>query len=162
MGLLSIKGTVTAIGQSQFDNNMAVYAYLEITEANGRRVMIDKVAVCNDTASVLQLGCVGEFYFDRMFIYGRRFFCQLWGIKGDDTVVIDRHHLRKMVAAHHVFVGLLMLPVGGFGLFWLLPALFSGLTMLSGRVNRRRMFYGLNPGEALRLQRQQAVRIMTC
>jgi hypothetical protein len=54
MGLLNITGTVTAHGQSQFDNHLTIYAYLEITESSGRRIQIDRVAVCNDTAALLQ------------------------------------------------------------------------------------------------------------
>lgn len=34
MGLLNITGTVTAHGQSQFDNHLTIYAYLEITESS--------------------------------------------------------------------------------------------------------------------------------
>jgi hypothetical protein len=79
MGLLNLKGTITALGQSEFDNHTTIYAYLEITEASGRRILIDKVAVANDTAALLAMGSVGEFFFDQMFVYGRRYHCQLWG-----------------------------------------------------------------------------------
>jgi len=56
MSLFSIKGAVTAIGQSQFNNAITIYAYLEITEPSGRRVKIDQVAVCNDVAAAFRLG----------------------------------------------------------------------------------------------------------
>ena len=159
MSLLNIKGTVTAHGQHQFDNHLTIYAYLEITEPSGRRIQIDKVAVCNDTAALLQLGSVGEFFFDKMFVYGRRYHCQLWGIQAETMAVFDRHNLRNMVIAHHIVVGTLMLPIGGLGAFWLLPGIASLLTVISGKVNRRRMFYGSNPAEVRRIQQQQAVRI---
>jgi hypothetical protein len=159
MGLLSIKGTVTAHGQSHFDNYLTIYAYLEITEPSGRRIQIDKVAVCNDTAALLQLGSASEFLFDKMFVYGRRYHYQLWGIKAEDMAVFDRHNLRNMVIVHHIVLGTLMLPIGGLGAFWLLPGLASLMTVISGKVNRRRMFYGSNPAEVRRLQQQQAVRI---
>ena len=48
---------------------------------------------------------------------------------------------------------------GGLGAFWLLPGLANLLTMISGSVNRGRLFYGSNPAEVRRLQQQQAVRI---
>jgi hypothetical protein len=51
------------------------------------------------------------------------------------------------------------LPIGGLGAFWLLPGLANLLTMISGSVNRGRLFYGSNPAEVRRLQQQQAVRI---
>ena len=159
MSLFNIRGTVTAVGQSQFDNNLTIFAYLEVTEMSGRRILIDKVAVCNDTSSLLQLGGTGEFFFDKMFIYGRKFHCQLWGIKADNMAVLDRNDLRKMVMAHHILYGLFLLPFFGVGLFCLLPALASLMTTLSGGVNRSRCFYGSNPSEARRLQQQQSVRI---
>ncbi|MDO8981314.1 MAG: hypothetical protein Q7V17_19015 [Afipia sp.] len=159
MGLLNITGTVTAHGQSQFDNHLTIYAYLEITEPSGRRIQIDKVAVCNDTAALLQLGSAGEFFLDKMFVYGRRFHCQLWGIKAESMAVFDRHNLRKTAMIHHILLGMLLLPIGGLGAFWLLPGLANLLTMISGSVNRGRLFYGSNPAEVRRLQQQQAVRI---
>lgn len=157
-GFLSINDTVTALGQNVFDNNLTIYAYLEITEASGRRVLIDKVAVSNDMASLLQLGSVGEFFFNKMFGYGRRFHCQIWEIKSETTAVLDRDNVRKMVAAHYFVVGSFLLPFGGLGAFWLLPSVWS-LTMLSGGVNRDWLFYGTNPAEVRRLRQQQAVRI---
>lgn len=159
MSLLSITGTVTAVGQSQFDNILAIYAYLEITEPSGRRIQIDKVAVCNDTAALLQMGIVGEFFFDKMFVYGRRYHCQLWGIKAENMAVFDRDNMRKMVMIHHIVVGTLLLPFGGLGAFWLLPGLASLMTLLSGSANRSALFYGSNPAEVARLQQRQAIRI---
>ena len=40
--LFSISGTVTAIRQSAFTNDLTIIAYLEITEASGRLVSIEK------------------------------------------------------------------------------------------------------------------------
>jgi hypothetical protein len=159
MSLLSITGTVTAVGQSQFDNNLTVYAYLEITESSGRRCLIEKVAVCNETNASVQPGSAGQFFFEKMFVYGRRFHCQMWGIKSNDLAVFDRHNLRTVVTTHHILFGLFLLPVGGLGAFWLLPGLASLMTMLRGGANRRALFYGSNPAEARRLQQQQAIRI---
>jgi len=159
MGLLNLKGTITALGQSQFDNVATIYAYIEITEASGRRILIDKAAVANDTAALLAMGSVGEFFFDQMFVYGRRYHYQLWGIKAENMAVIDRVDARKMVMIHHIIIGTLLLPIGGIGAFWLLPGLGHLVTILSGRVNRDSLFYGSNPVEIRRLQQQQAVRI---
>lgn len=154
-----MKGTVTALGQSQFDNVVTIYAYIEITEASGRRIQIDKVAVANDAGTLLAMGSVGEFFFDKMFVYGRRYHYQLWGIKAENMVVMDRVDARKMVTIHHIIFGTLLLPIGGLGVFWLLPGLGHLVTMLSGRVHRDRFFFGSNPAEIRRLHQQQAVRI---
>jgi hypothetical protein len=159
MSLLTFKGTVTALGQSQFDNVVTIYAYIEITEASGRRIQIDKVAVANDAGTLLTMGSVGEFFFDKMFVYGRRYHYQLWGIKAEKMAVMDRVDARKMVTIHHIIFGMLLLPIGGLGALWLLPGLGHLVTMLSGRVNRDQLFYGSNPAEIRRLQQQQAVRI---
>jgi hypothetical protein len=159
MSLLNLKGTITALGQSHFDNVVTIYAYIEITESSGRRILIDKVAVANDTAALLAMGSVGEFFFDRMFVYGRLYHYQLWGIKAENMAVIDRVDARKMVMIHHIIIGTLLLPIGGIGAFWLLPGLGHLMTILSGRVNRDSLFYGSNPAEIRRLQQQQAVRI---
>ncbi|CEG09233.1 MAG: hypothetical protein J0G33_05555 [Afipia felis] len=159
MGLFNIAGTVTALGQSQFDNIHTVYAYIEITEPSGRRVQIDKVAVCNDTAALLAMETSGEFFFDKMFVYGRRYHCQLWGIKSDNMAVMDRTNVRIMVMWHHIILGLLLMPIGFLGSFWLFPGLGHLITILSGRVNRQERFYGSNPAEIQRLRQQQAVRI---
>ena len=36
MNLYEVKGTVTALGQNIFDNNVHVYAYVEVTDVDGR------------------------------------------------------------------------------------------------------------------------------
>lgn len=159
MSLFSINGTVTAIGQSLFNNDLTIYAYIEITEVSGRRVNVEKVAVCNDAASQLQLGSAGEFFFDKMFVHGRRFRCQLWGIKSESMAVFDRHDARKLIIVHHILWGIVLLPIFGTGLFWLLPGLASLWTVLSGRADRKGLFYGSNPAEVQRLRQQQPVRI---
>lgn len=158
MDLFSISGTVTAIGQSWFNNDLAIYAFIEITEASGRRVNVEKVAVCNDAASQLQLGSAGEFFFDKMFVFGGRFGCQLWGIKSESMAVFDRHDMRKLFIGHHILLGIVLLPIF-IGLFWLLPGLASGWTVLSGGVDRKALFYGSHPAEVQRLRQQQPVRI---
>lgn len=159
MGLFSISGTVTAIGQSLFNSDLAIYAYVEITEASGRRVNVEKVAVCNDAATQLQLGSTGEFFFDKMYVLGGRFRCQLWGIKSESMAVLDRHDVRKLFIGHHIVLGIVLLPFFCIGLFWLLPGLASLWTVLSGGADRKGLFFGSNPAEVQRLRQQQPVRI---
>lgn len=158
MGLFSNSGTVTAIGQSLFNSDLAIYAYVEITEASSRRVNVEKVAVCNEAATQLQLGSTGEFFFDKMYVHGGRFRCQLWGIKSESMAVFDRHDLRKLFIGHHILLGIVLLPIF-IGLLWLLPGLVSLWTEVSGDADRKALFFGSNPAEVQRLRQQQPVRI---
>jgi hypothetical protein len=154
MSMFQIKGTVSAIGQSEFDNVVTLYAYLEITEGSGRRISIEKVAVCSDVAARLKLGVFGEFFVDRISRHsGIR--CQLWGIKADGVAVLDSRDLRKRIAALQLIWGLVLTPFAGVGLLLVVPALFR----LAASEDRSRMFYGMDPAEARRLEQQQAVRI---
>jgi hypothetical protein len=156
MTLFQINGTVTAIGQSEFDNVVTLYAYLEITEASGSRIAIEKVAVCSDVAARLRIGVSGEFFVDRMSRHsGIR--CQLWGIKTDGVAVLDSRDLRKRIAGLQLIWGLVLMPLAGIGLLLVVPALIR--LAASGSEDRRRMFYGMDPTEARRLERQQALRI---
>lgn len=156
MSLFQITGTLTAVGQSEFDDVTTLYAYLEITDEAGRRVTIEKVAVCNDVAPHLRIGGSGEFFVDRMSLNsGIR--CQLWGVKADGVAVVDRRDLRKRIAALRLIWGLVLTPFGGVGLLLLVPALWRLATL--GSVDRNRMFYGTDPDETHYLQRQQPVRI---
>jgi hypothetical protein len=157
MSLFSIKGAVTAIGQSQFNNAITIYAYLEITEPSGRRVKIDQVAVCNDVAAAFRLGQSGEFFVDRIFRYSRTYRCQLWGIKADGIATLDSIDIRKRVSFGQFVLGIMLIPVFGLGFLLIIPPLIRLLTLSA--VDRRQMFYGSDPAEAQRLSHQQAVRI---
>ena len=140
MGLYSITGTVSAIGQSNFDNDLYIYAYIAVTDQSGRRHMIDKVAVGNDVGSYLTPGLHGEFFFDSFFGNRSKIRCQLWGIKADAGSVIDRSNLRSVVTASNLLQGLLLLPLAGIGLISLVPGLFQLFDAVTGRVNRSRFF----------------------
>ena len=157
MSLFSIEGTVTAVGKSQFDNALTIYAYPEITEASGRRVSIDKVAVCNDVSASFRLGQSGVFFVDRIFRSWPTYRCQLWGIKADGIATFDSIDMRKQAAFWQPSLGGMLLPFFGLGLVLLLPALVRILTPPS--VSRGEMFYGSDSAEAERLNRQQPVRI---
>ncbi len=159
MSLFSISGSVTAIGQSIFNNDLSIYAYIELTEVSGRRVSVEKVAVCNDAAAELHVGCVGEFFFDKWYVHDARFRCQLWGVKTEEVAVLDRRDLRKSFIGYQLFCGFVLLPAFGVGLLWLLPGFASLRAVLSGSVDRRKMFYGSNPAEMQRLRQQQHLRI---
>lgn len=157
MSLSAISGTVTAVGQSVFTNDLTVFAYLEITEASGRRVSIEKVAVCNDVMARLELGATGEFFLDRIFRFSQSFRCQLFGIKTGGVAVLDRRDLRKRTIVAQLILCLALTPLFGIGLVLVVPNLLKAVTLFT--LDRRATFYGPDPGEAQRLSRQQTVRI---
>jgi hypothetical protein len=157
MSLSSISGTVTAIGQSAFTNDLTVFAYLEITEASGRRVSIEKVAVCSDVMARLELGVTGEFFVDRIFNFSQSFRCQLFGIKTEGVAVLDRRDLRKRTILVQLILGLALTPVFGIGLVLVVPNVVKALTLFT--LDRHATFHGPDPAGPQRLDRPQAVRI---
>lgn len=142
MNLFELSGTVTALGQSVFDNDMVVYAFVEITDLEGARTMVEKVAVCNDIGAVFAMGVSGSFYIDRLFRASGPLRCQLFGVKTDRVAVVDRSDLRKKVGLIKILWGILTLPVIGLGLLMILPGIH--LLALSARHDRARFFYGAN------------------
>lgn len=159
MGIYAINGTITAIGQSQFTNDLTIYAYIEITEASGCRVTVEKVVACNEADAALQLGLFGEFFFDRIFLHGQPYRYQLWGLQTDSLAVFDRKNLRVRVTFAHIGFGLLLLPVFGLGLGYLVPGIVQLIVLLCGGADRERRFYGSDPEKAQRLYQERAVRI---
>jgi|tagenome__1003787_1003787.scaffolds.fasta_scaffold18975417_1 hypothetical protein len=153
--LFAVKGSVTNIGQSLYNNNAELFAYIEITEPSGRRVMIEKIAVSNDVGAALAMGVTGEFFVDRIFRSGE-LRCQIWGIKTHDREILDRKNLRLQVSFVQLLHGLLTIPVLGLGLLIAVPA----LVRLFGCVGepRQRMFYGSGVSRA-RTPAEQVVRI---
>jgi phosphotransferase system glucose/maltose/N-acetylglucosamine-specific IIC component len=155
MSLSAISGTVTAVGQTVFTNDLTIFAYLEITETSGRRVSIEKVAVCNDVAARLELGATGEFFVDRIFRFSQSFRCQMFGIKAGGVAVLDRRDLRKRAIVAQLILGLALTPVLGIGLVLVVPNLVKALTLFT--LDRRATFYGPDPVDGQRLD--QTVRI---
>lgn len=77
MSLFSVNGTVTAIGQSLFNNELAIYAFIEITEALG------PTRERRESRSLQRRGLAApawklrRVFFDKMYVCGGRFRCQL-------------------------------------------------------------------------------------
>jgi hypothetical protein len=157
MSLFSIIGTVTAIGQSVFNNDLTIFAYVEITEATGRRVSIEKVAVCNDIMACLEIGAVGEFFVDRIFKFSKNFRCQMFGIKSNGVAVLDKRNLRTRTIIAQLIFGLALTPLFGVGLLLVVPSLFKAITFVTH--DRHAKFYGADSEYARRLAQQQAIRI---
>lgn len=159
MSLFKISGTIAAIGQCEFSNHHTLYAFVEIVEPTGRRVMVQQVAVGNQVLATLNLAATGEFYFDKFFVARKRFVSQLWGVKTSDGLVAFDKAMRAPVTFIHLAFGIVLLPFGGVGMVFLvfaLPQLFKLIGMIGAR---KRMFYGQDHTEARRLRQQQAVRI---
>jgi len=159
MGLFKVTGTIAAIGQCEFDNHYTLYAFLELIEPSGRRVMVQKVAVGNQVAPALSPGAEGEFYFDKFFVAGKRFVSQLWGVKTSDGLVAFDKDMRKRVTFYHLGWGIITLPLLGLGAGFLIVALPQLLMLIAMTGERKRLFYGRNRAEARRLRKQLAVRM---
>jgi hypothetical protein len=155
MSLFAITGTVSAIGQSEFNNSEQVYAYIEITETSGRRVVIEKVEVFSDVGVAFGMGLTGDFFVDRIFGSGK-VRCQLWGIKTSDRVIFDRKNSRLQWASAQLFLGLITIPFFGIGLLFLIPALFRLFTCTPRQ--RQQMFYGSDLSHAP-VSREQVMHI---
>lgn len=139
MSLFELEGTITAIGQSVFDNDIAVYAYLEIIDPAGGRTMVEKVAVCNDVGAVLAVGLSGQFFVDRMFRSSGALRCQLWGVRTERVAVLDRRNLRTQIGLLNILRGIATIPVLGLG--FILIASGIRLLILSEQHDRNRCFY---------------------
>lgn len=137
MSLFEIEGTITSIGQSEFDNDGTVYAYIEITDASGVRTLVEKVAVMNDVNSRLHLGLTGSFFVDRIFQFSK-VRCQLWGLKTAELAIMDRKNIRARMTTARFIMGIATLPFFGFGLLWIANAIWH-LVLLSAN-DRTKMF----------------------
>lgn len=153
--LFAVKGSVTNLGQSEFNNDVENFAYVEITEPSGRRVMIEKVVVANDVGAIFAMGVTGEFFVDRVFKSGP-IRCQLWGLKTQNREIFDRKNMRLQVGLVQFLYGLVTIPVLGLGLLIAIPALVRLCGSIGGP--RRRMFYGSGVSRA-RTPAEQIVRI---
>lgn len=140
MSLFELEGTITAIGQSIFDNDGAVYAYLEITDQTGGRTTVDKVAVCNDVGAVLAIGLSGQFFVDRILRSSGPLRCQLWGIKTDRLAILDRKNLRRQIGLYNILRGIATIPILGLG--FILIASGIRQLILADRYDRNRAFHG--------------------
>jgi hypothetical protein len=138
MSLFELVGTITSIGQSVFSNDGTVYAYLEISDAEGRRTLVERVGVCNDVGSRLALGLSGRFYVDRFFRSGN-LRCQLWGVKTERDMVIDATDLRVRIAVIKILQGIPGILVLGLGLFFIASGI--GLLVQCARNDRKKFFF---------------------
>jgi hypothetical protein len=159
MGLFKVSGTIVAIGQDEFSNKGKLYAFLEIVEPSGRRVIVRNVGVLNQIVSSIVLGANGEFYFDKFFVYGRPFVSQLWGVKTADGLVTFDNDMRKQSMALSFLIGTLTIPLLGMGFLLIALGLLQLLFVILKTGARKRMFYGTDRTEAQRLRQQLPVRI---
>lgn len=159
MGLFRVSGTIVAIGQSEFNNKGTLYAFIEILEPNGRRVIVCNVGMLNQVASSITLGTNGEFFFDKFFVYGRPFVSQLWGVKSAAGLVSFDNDMRKHAMGLSFLVGALTIPLLGVGFLFIALGLLQLLFVIIRAGARKRMFFGNNRAEARRLRQQLPVRI---
>jgi hypothetical protein len=135
MGLYRFSGTVTRLGQCEFNNDYEIYAYVEISTQRGRR-MVKKVAVYADVAACLFQGLEGDFNFDDVFVPGRRAHCQLWGVRSAERAIIDSFDLRASMMRLNLLCGVLFTPVFGAGALRLVAGLGQLMSILNGSTDR--------------------------
>ncbi|MFT3940293.1 hypothetical protein [Rhodopseudomonas sp.] len=144
MGLYALNVTITQLGQCEVDNDLVVYAFIEIVDPEGARTLVKKVAVCVDVQAVIQPGSQGTFFIDGVFVVGRRILSQLWGVSTGEREVVDYANLRAMLAASNMVRGIVFTPILGLALPYLFGQTWS---LLDGSGNRRRYFRPVISGE---------------
>lgn len=153
MGLIVIKGRVTALGQHILLREGCVFPWIECEDETGQIINVSNVIVTNDVYSLLDAGMVGELYFESL---GSK--KQLFGIKrSDGRVAYDEKSLRAKIAGKWMLVGLPLLYFWGFGIPFILYGL--ALHLMQTPASRKQFFYGSDRQEAERLRRQVPIRI---
>lgn len=138
MGLYGLRGRLSRLGQFEFDNETVVYAFIEIIDAEGRRALVKRVAVFSDVASGIHEGMEGDFYFDELFVFGRKVKCQLWGFTTAERRIMDSVNFRHRVTRGNLIFGILFTPVLALGSTHLVAGLCQIVVLLSGTANRSR------------------------
>lgn len=140
MGLYALKGRISQFGQCEVDNDLVVYAYIEVVDTAGLRTLVKKVAVGVEVQAVIEPGIEGTFFLDDLFVTGRRILCQLWGVSTTERDVIDSANLRNILAASNMLRGIVFTPLLGLGIPYLLAGIGQTWSLLDGSGNRRRYF----------------------
>lgn len=141
MGLYSLNGTISKFGQCEFDNDLVIYAFVEIVDAEGARTLVKKVAVCVDIQAAVGEGTTGEFFFDAVFVFGRRYLCQFWGIKTAERSVTDGANFRAILAPTNLILGIFLTPLFGYGLPRLIAGIGQSWSLLDGSGDRKSFFH---------------------
>ena len=142
MGLFFLNGTISRLGQSEFNNDITIYAFIEIVDAAGARTLLKKVAVAVDVEAAIDQGVTGQFYFDEVFVFGRRYLSQFWGVRTATHSVIDGTNFRKMLAVANLFQGVLLTPLFGYGLPCLIAGIGQAWSLIDGSADRDGFFRG--------------------
>lgn len=149
MGLYLLRGTISQLGQCEFNNDLVIYAYIEIIDETGARTLVKKVAIAVDVQAVIEPGTHGAFFIDDVFVPGRNILCQLWGVSTEDREVIDHVNLRNILATANMFRGIIFTPVLGIGLPHLVAGIGQTWSLLNGTANRHRFFRRAANGEII-------------
>ena len=159
MGLFQIEGTITSVGASQQDPSGRLYSFIELTEAGGRRVRVERVGVASQVDVYLEPGSEGVFYFDRLMVFLGRSVKHLWGVKSSNgEACFDPTNVRFAVGVQHMIQGL-VLSLVIFGLPLLAFSLFEILGSAGSRFAREQLFYGSTGAEQRHVRAREAVRI---
>lgn len=149
-------GTVTALGQVEFNMLQATYAYIEVQRTDGRILRAENVVVLNEAATLLEIGVEGRFFFDSARLKAGTI-RQLFGIqRTDGRWAYDRMQVRVLAAIQNIVIGVLLLFV-----FVGIPILVMGLLQLLYSVGMDRLrqdeFFGESGSAARSATNRQAV-----
>jgi hypothetical protein len=159
MSFLTIEGTITATGSSEYNLQGKLYSYIVMTDPNDRRITIQRVFVTSQTDGHLTPGSRATLYFDRITIAFSPAVKHLWGIKcTNGDVCFDRTNVRFSAGCRNILTGLIS------SLFFIgIPILFAGLFQCLGSgaslIRREQLFYGSDREEQMRLRAREAIRI---
>ena len=151
-------GTVTALGQVEFDLMHATYAYIEIRRADGRILRAENVVVLNQVGTLLELGVDGRFFFDAARLKAG-VIRQLFGIRrSDGRWAYDAEQVRVQAAMANILQGFIFSFV-----FVGLPVLAMGILQLIYSIGMARLredeFFQGNSANALASSQQATIRI---
>jgi hypothetical protein len=140
MALYSVRGAISQLGQCTFNNDFCIYAFIEIATPDGGRRLLKKILVCVDVQAAMDVGTEGEFFFDDLFVSGRGFLAQFWGLKTDERFVIDSVNMRKALAFVNLRRGILYTPLLFVGFPELLAGIGQAWSLINQSANRGRFF----------------------
>jgi hypothetical protein len=154
VGLFSIRGQITAVGQSNIWHDGKVYQWIEIEDTTGQRINVSKVVVQNEVMSLACQGATGEFFFEKMNSRAKRMFGIKWN---SGEVAFDAKNVRSRIGLLYILYGFPLLLLWGIGLLVMAYGLY--LVFSPNDSERKMMFYGTDQQEAQRIHRQVPIRI---
>ena len=77
-----------------------------------------------------------------MFVFGRRYLSQFWGVRTAAHSVVDSANFRSVLAVANLFQGVILTPFFGYGLPCLIAGIGQSWSLLTGSADRHGFFRG--------------------